>query len=74
MARATGEVYVKLAVQKFSLWQSINHDSAVNSINIAQKRGMLSVKNILDYIQTIYEGLNISFVTLSRFKIVCQSS
>ena len=70
MAGATGEGYVKMAVQNFSLWQSINHDSAVNSINIALKRGMLSVKNI----QTIYEGLNISFVTFSRFRIVCQSS
>ena len=35
---------------------------------------MLSVKNIMDYIQTIYEGLNISFVTFCPFKIVCQSS
>ena len=35
---------------------------------------MPSVKNIEDYIQTIYEGLNISFVTFSRFKKVCQSS
>ena len=25
---------------------------------------MLSVKNILDYIQTIYEGLNIQFTSL----------
>ena len=74
MARATGEGYVKLAVQNFSLWQSINHDSAVNSINIAKKRGMLSVKNVLEHIQTIYERLNILFMTFSRFKIVCQSS
>ena len=74
MAGATGEGYVILAVQNFSLWQSIYHDNAVNSIKFALKRGMLSVKNILDYIQTIYEGLNISFVTLSRLKIVCQSS
>ena len=35
---------------------------------------MLSVKNILEHIQTIYEGLNFLFVTFSRFKIVCQSS
>ena len=41
---------------------------------LLKKRGMLSVKNILEHIQTIYEGLNILFVTFSRFKIVCQSS
>ena len=61
-------------LSRISPWQSINHDSAVNSINIAYKRGMLSVKNILDYIQNIYEGLNILFVTFSHFRIVCQSS
>ena len=74
MARATGEGFVKLAVQNFSLWQSINHDSASTQLILLKKRGMLSVKNILEHIQTIYEGLNILFVTFSRFKIVCQSS
>ena len=50
MAGATGEGYAKLSVQNLSLWQSINHDSAVNSINIAQKRGIyFGLKaNILD--------------------------
>ena len=44
----------------------------VNSINIAKKEVYFLSKNILEYIQTIYEGLKNSFVTFSRFKIVCQ--
>ena len=72
MAQVTGESYIKLAVQTFSLGLSITHDSAINSINIALKSGTFSVKICLDYIQTIYEELNISFVTFSRFKNVCQ--
>ena len=71
MVRATGEGYVKLAVQNFSLWQCINHDSAVNSINIA-KKGACFLSKIFWIIYKPFTK-DISFVTFSRFKIVCQS-
>ena len=42
-----------------SFEHSINLDSPNTIIQYCLKRGMFSIKNIVDYIQTIYEGLNL---------------
>ena len=63
MTQATGEGYTKLAVETLSLGQSINVDSAITLIYFCLNRGMFSVKSTLDYIQTIHERLNLSFLT-----------
>ena len=45
----------------------MNRYNQVPQLILLKKEVCFLSKDILDYIQTIYKGLNVSFVTLSRF-------